>query len=155
MRGCGLALMMSPLLTAALNSVPQHEIPMASSFLNVSQNIGGAMGIAVMNTFVTNAVHVHAIRLGEALPVQSPSFMRLAGAVSDLVVRHSPGLLADTSTKSAFAASMVIQHRAQVLGFDNAFTLAGIVVLAAVPICLLLKPLPHHNGGAREAVSGA
>ncbi len=149
MRGCGLALMMSPLLTAALNSVPQIEIPMASSFLNVSQNIGGAMGIAVMNTFVTNSIHQHAVRLGEALPLQSQSFMRLAGNVSDMVVRQSHGVLVDVQTKAVFAAAMGIERRAQVLGFNNAFTLAGIIVLAAVPLCLLLKPLPHHHASWR------
>ena len=153
MRGCGLALMMSPLLTAALNSVPQIEIPMASSFLNVSQNVGGAIGIAAMNSFATHSVHVHAVRLGEVFPMQSQPFARFAGAVSGLVVRHSPGILATPQVKSAFVAATAIQHRAQVLGFDNAFAIGGLVVLAAVPFCLLLKPLPHHNRRAQEAVA--
>ena len=124
---------------------------MASSFLNVSQNVGGALGIAVMNNFVTHSVQTHAVRLGEAMPMQSQSFVRFAGAASELVVRHSPGVLVNAQTKTAFAAMKAIQHRSLVLGFNNAFTLAGIIVLAAVPLCFFLKPLPHHNGAARRA----
>jgi len=35
-------------------------------------------------------------------------------------------------------------QRAQVLGFDNGFVFAGLVLLAGIPLCLLLKPAAHH-----------
>ena len=35
-------------------AVPRAELAMASSFVNVSQNVGGSLGIALLNTFVTN-----------------------------------------------------------------------------------------------------
>ena len=73
-RGFGLALMMAPLQTAALNSVPRAEVATASAFLAVSQRVGGAFGIAVLNTYVTDAVHSHAVTLGAALPPQSLRF---------------------------------------------------------------------------------
>ena len=76
-RGVGLALMMAPLLAAALNSVPRHEMPMATSFLNVSQNVGGSLGIALLNNYVTNSIHTHAVRLGEAFPIRVFEFLPL------------------------------------------------------------------------------
>ena len=30
------------------------------------------------------------------------------------------------------------------LGFDNGFVLAGVILLAAIPLCFLLKPAAHH-----------
>jgi DHA2 family multidrug resistance protein len=157
-RGAGLALMMAPLMTAALNAVPRIEVPMASSFLNVFQNVGGALGIALLNTFVTNSIHIHAVRLGEVFPVESQRFgVRLGLRAMGLIFHHESGLVANPQNKIVFAASEGIARRAAVLGFENGFVLAGIILLAGIPLCLLLKPAAHHlqedekAGGAVEA----
>ena len=143
-RGVGLALMMAPLMAAALNAVPRHELPMASSFINVSQNVGGSLGIAWLNSYVTTAIHVHAVRLGEVFPMQSAGFFRLGLDTLSLEFRQAHGILATPQLKAAFAASRGILRRAQVLGFDNGFVLAGVVVLTGIPLCLLLLPSAHH-----------
>jgi DHA2 family multidrug resistance protein len=144
-RGAGLALLMAPLMAAALNAVPRNELPMASSFLNVSQNVGGSLGIAVLNNFVTNSIHTHAVRLGEAFPVESQGMdIRLGLRAMSLVFRHEPGLVANPQARIAFVAARGIARRAQVLGFENGFVLAGLILLAGIPLCLLLKPSAHH-----------
>jgi len=144
-RGAGLALMMAPLMAAALNAVPRHEVPMASSFLNVFQNVGGSLGIALLNTFVTNSIHIHAVRLGEVFPMESQRFdIRFGLRVMDLVFRHEPGLVANYQTKIAWTAAQGLARRAQVLGFENGFVLGGLILFSAVPLCLLLKPEAHH-----------
>jgi DHA2 family multidrug resistance protein len=154
-RGAGLALMMAPLMAAALNAVPPRELPMASSFLNVFQNVGGSLGIALLNTYVTNAIHRHAVRLGEAFPVASPRFdVRLGLRATGLIFHHEAGLVANPQNKVVFAASEAIGRRAQVLGFENGFVLAGAILLAGIPLCLLLKPAAHHLP-AVEAAEGA
>ena len=144
-RGVGLALMMAPLMTAALNAVPRLEVPMASSFLNVFQNVGGALGIALLNTFVTNSIHVHAVRLGEVFPVESQRFdIRMGLRTMGMVFHHEAGLVANPQNKVVFAASAGIARRAGVLGFENGSVLAGLILLAGIPLCLLLKPSAHH-----------
>ena len=144
-RGVGLALLMAPLVTAAINAVPRHQVPMASSFLNVSQNVGGSLGIAILNNFVTKSIHKHALRLGETFPVQGEAFHRFGAHASRLVVRHAHGILVTRSLKSMFAANQSIFRRAEALGFDNGFVLAGFILLAAVVLCLFLKPSAHHR----------
>lgn len=133
-RGLGLALMMTPLLTAALNAVPRDQVATASSFLNVAQRLGGAFGIALLNNYLTHASHMHAVRLGEQVGSQAEALHRLslqAGAVASAAGHGA-------QTLTLYAGQ--IMKRATVLGFDNAFMLAGIIVLAGVPLCLLLRP---------------
>ena len=155
-RGAGLALMMAPLMAAALNAVPRSELPMASSFLNVFQNIGGSLGIALLNTFVTDSIHRHAVRLGEAFPVESQRFdIRLGLRAMELIFRHEPGLMANPQNKVAFAAARGIARRAMVLGFNNGFVLAGLILLAGIPLCLLLKPAAHHRRDDEGAAGAA
>lgn len=150
-RGVGLAFMMAPLLAAALNSVPRHELPMASSFLNVAQNVGGSLGIALLNTYVTNSIHIHAVRLGEMLPPQSAEYFRFGLNAMKIAVRQAPGLLVTANAKTAFVAGQSMFHRAQVLGFANGFVFAGLVLLAGIPLCLMLIPASHHFRNKTEA----
>ena len=143
-RGVGLGLMMAPLLAAALNAVPRHELPMASSFLNVAQNLGGSLGIALLNNYVTNSIHTHSVRLGEVFPPQSAGYARFGLYASQTVFRQLHGTLATPIFKAIFATGESISRRAQVLGFENGFVLAGLILLAGMPLCLLLEPAAHH-----------
>ena len=143
-RGAGLAFMMAPLMAAALNSVPRHELPMASSFLNVFQNVGGSLGIALLNNFVTNSIHTHAVRLGERLPPQSADYARLGWDTAGVAVRQAHGLLVTAPLKAAFVSSQSLLQRAEVLGFDNGFVFGGLILLLGIPFCLLLQPAAHH-----------
>ena len=137
-RGAGLALMMAPLLTAAINSVPREQVATASSFLNVAQRVGGAFGIALLNTYVTDAVHVHGVRLGEKLGLATHGLHRLA-EVAARVQLDLPGLAATNQVKAAYLAVQSISQNAQVLAFDNGFVVAGCIILLGTPFCLFLE----------------
>jgi DHA2 family multidrug resistance protein len=150
-RGIGLALMMAPLTAAALNAVPRSALAMASSFVNVSQNVGGSLGIALLNTFVTNSIHRHAVRLGETFPPESAGFMRFGFAAIKMNFRHAQGILPSPQLKAAYGGAQALLRHAQVLGFNNGFVLAGLILLAAIPLCLLLQPSQHHVDAAEKA----
>jgi len=144
-RGVGLAFLVAPLIAAALNAVPRHELPMASSFLSVSQNVGGSLGIALLNSYLTDAIQRHMVRIGETFAMESQRFaIRFGYRVMPMIFRHEAGLVANPQTKVAYVAATAIAKRAQVLGYDNAFMLAGFIVLLGVPLALLLKPSAHH-----------
>ncbi len=137
-RGVGLAFMVAPLLTAALNAVPEKRMAMASSYLSVAQRVGASFGIALLNTYVTNSTHIHAVRIGELLPPQSDAFYRLSLKASSLVFHGEHGVL---PSKALILSARTILHHALVLGFDNGFVLAGMFLIAAIPLALLLQPL--------------
>ncbi len=140
-RGVGMAFMMAPLLTAALNAVPEERVAMASSYLSVAQRVGASFGIALLNTYVTNSAHIHAVRMGELLPAQSNAFYRLSLKSSSLIFRGAHGIL---PSKGLLLSTHTILHHAQVLGFDNGFVFAGMFLFAAIPLALLLKPYARH-----------
>ena len=159
-RGVGLAFMMAPMMTAAINAVPPHQIAMASSFLNVAQRLGGSFGIALLNTYVTNAVTRHTIRIGEQIGSCSDAFHRFSIHASDIVALHTRGVTIKdaaafnlltavnrhlhVSPTSEHARGLLqclspIMKKANVMGFDDGFVLGGIIVLIGVPLCALLK----------------
>jgi EmrB/QacA subfamily drug resistance transporter len=136
-RGVGLALMMAPLMTAAINAVPREQVATASSFLNVAQRVGGSFGIALLNTFVTNSVHVHAVRLG-SLVGNSPESLRQWAEVG-LNESHMKvqGLFMSAEMRAIASAAETVLDRANVMGFENGFFLAGCIILLSLPLCLL------------------
>lgn len=144
-RGVGLAFLVAPLIAAALNAVPRHELPMASSFLSISQNVGGALGIALLNSYVTDAIHTHLIHISEKLPYESTRFFsHFALKTIHVIFHHEPGLVANPLTKIMYLAGQAFARRAKVMGFDNGFMLAGLIMMLGVPLALLLTPSAHH-----------
>ncbi len=136
-RGVGLALMMAPLMTAAINAVPREQVATASSFLNVAQRVGGSFGIALLNTFVTNSVRVHAVRLGSLVGNSPESLRRWAEVGLNEGHMKVQGLLMSAEMKAMVSAAEAILDRANVMGFQNGFFLAGCIILLSVPLCLL------------------
>jgi MFS family permease len=52
--GIGIALVMSPMSTAAMNAVDQTKAGVASGILSMSRMIGGTLGVAVLGTFISH-----------------------------------------------------------------------------------------------------
>lgn len=50
--GIGIALVMSPMSTAAMNAVDQSKAGVASGILSMSRMVGGTLGVAVLGTFI-------------------------------------------------------------------------------------------------------
>jgi MFS family permease len=50
--GIGIALVMSPMSTAAMNAVDQTKAGVASGILSMSRMIGGVLGVAVLGAFI-------------------------------------------------------------------------------------------------------
>ncbi len=136
-RALGLGLMMAPLMTTAINSVPKNQIATASSFLNIAQSVGGAFGIAILNTFVTRLIHFHAVRIGEAAGTMPEIYARLSQKAASAISQQASGVASSGSALSNISG--LISLKANVLGFENGFVIAGIIVLASIPLSLVLK----------------
>ncbi len=143
-RGVGLALMMAPLMTAAINSVPPAQVATASSFLNVSQRVGGSFGIALLNTFVTDSVRFHAVRLGEIAGNQTESLRLWVEQGAKIKILGAHGYLVGNQLKGMSMAVKEIYLHANVLAFENGFVLAGAIILLGLPLCVFLED-PKKN----------
>jgi len=161
-RAVGFALQMAPLMTLGINSIPQDRIPMASSFMNVSFSIGGSFGITILNNYVTKSIHRHTALISAAICTQSAVFHHMTGHTAQtmakvaqggssgtaighlmtMVLRHVHDMPAIEQGSSMLMSMQMIVQKATVRGFEDGFVLGGIIVLACVPLCLMLKPDP-------------
>jgi EmrB/QacA subfamily drug resistance transporter len=65
--GVGLGFSFVPVSIAALAGVAPHEAGLASGLINTSQQIGGALGVAVLSTVSTTRTN-HLTKAGDSLP---------------------------------------------------------------------------------------
>ena len=57
--GAGLGTMILPLTVAATTGIPHHEAGLASGLMNMSRQIGGAVGLAVLVTIASSVTSRH------------------------------------------------------------------------------------------------
>jgi EmrB/QacA subfamily drug resistance transporter len=66
--GIGLGLSFVPITISATTGVARQDSGLASGLLNTTQQVGGALGLAILSTVATSRV-THAVKGGAALPV--------------------------------------------------------------------------------------
>ena len=67
LRGFGLMLAMVPINNLALGTMPPEKMKNASGLFNLTRNLGGAVGLALINTIMTDRIELHAQRLHESV----------------------------------------------------------------------------------------
>lgn len=132
LRGFAILLCIVPSVGMALNGVPPDELRYASGLFNLMRNLGGAIGIATVTTWLQDFGRIQGARFGEALSsantaILGPLAERISQTTSDAA--HAQAML---------AAEMVqfVTRQALTIAFQDVFFLmAALFVLA-----LLLVP---------------
>ncbi|MGO8671351.1 MAG: DHA2 family efflux MFS transporter permease subunit [Capsulimonadaceae bacterium] len=140
-RGAGLGCLFMPINVSVLTSVPREDVAQASALLNLSRQLGGSFGIAVLNTYVVNMEAFHRSRLSEHIAAANPLYQSRVQVLTHVLTGR--GLSLETAGKAAFAfMNESVNAQAATLAYDNAFLLLGVIMFVAAPTVLLLKRRP-------------
>ena len=66
-RGVGLMFAIIPVTNTALGTLPPERVKNASGLFNLMRNLGGAIGLAAINTWFNDRMDLHLQRLHEAI----------------------------------------------------------------------------------------
>jgi MFS family permease len=69
--GLGMGATMMPVFTAAMASLPGHDVARGSTLMNITQQISISIGTALFSVLLTNAYNDHADTVGPTLAVQN------------------------------------------------------------------------------------
>ena len=151
-RGVAIALLITPVMVTALNSVPKDQAGMASAMMNLTQQVAGSVGIGFLGAVLSHREVFHQGLAASSWSVLSPaSQAALAGVAGRL---HSLGLSRAESLKGA--AAIVAGHlfkAATVAAFEDAFLVGGVIVVAAMLPALLLPAQNIHRAGKPDSVA--
>ncbi len=114
--GAGVGLGLSPMTNASTTAVPLHQVGMSSGLLNLARNIGGAFGIAIFGTILSNAISSNVMN----------------------VSRHSH-IIGHTAAIMSEAARLVIL-KANMLAYGTVFEYAaGSLIIGGILALLFLR----------------
>ncbi|MEG4575393.1 DHA2 family efflux MFS transporter permease subunit [Microcoleus sp. N3A4] len=136
-RGATTVLMFLPLSLATLGSIPKEDVSAGSGFYNLTRQLGGSIGIAILTALLARREAFHrAILLAKLTPYDPETTERLS-ALTGLF--QSRGSDAATAQQQALAAlSQLVNTQAAVLSYADIFRFVGIVFLCSLPLLLFL-----------------
>jgi MFS transporter, DHA2 family, multidrug resistance protein len=149
-QGAGMGLLFVPLTTVAMDRISQRNMGPATSMFNLMRNIGGAAGIAVIQTVLARDRQEHVNVLGAHVSQYTPSAQLMFQNLRAAFVARGSDLA--TATERAHAALFgMVQKQAAMMAFLDGFKLLGLVFLLLTPLVFLMRKPQHHEGPAMMA----
>jgi len=148
-RAIGQALAFAPLSAVATAGIEAENAGSASALFNMMRNLGGAIGIAVLQTFLSKREQYHSNVVTQSVSMFEQATRTRIQALTQYFVNHGVLDLADASHRAVVAIGLIVQKQAFVLAFSDTFYLLGVTLIFAFMATLLLRKPGHlETGGA-------
>jgi DHA2 family multidrug resistance protein len=146
-RAVGQALAFAPLSAVATAGIEPENAGSASGLFNMMRNLGGAVGIAVLQTFLTKREQYHSNVLSQSVSLLEQATRTRIEALTQYFISHGVIDHADASRRAVVAVGHIVQKQAFILAFSDTFYLLGVVLVVALMAALLLKKPGHLEAG--------
>jgi DHA2 family multidrug resistance protein len=134
-RGASVMLCLLPSTALALSGFASAQIPTASGLFNLMRNLGGAIGLAMIDTVLEQRTPVHIASIVARLLAGDPSAALLVGLPTE---RFTGVPIGDVDQATRALVAPLVERAGLVAAFNDAWLLiGGLVVLS--PFLLLLR----------------
>jgi DHA2 family multidrug resistance protein len=132
LRGAAVMLCILPATRLALEGWGESDVADASALFNLMRNLGGAIGIAMIDTLMQSRTEDHAAAIGARLQAGDAAMARLVGLPTATFQGHDMGLV-DPITRAMIRP--LVERAALTQSLNEAwFLLAGLFVLALLAV---------------------
>ena len=146
LRGVAMMMCIAPVNQIALGTIAPERLKNASGLYNLMRNLGGAVGLAVINTLVKDRSFLHRVHLGESLNWARPEVLHYR----DTLAQAMSGTLGDAAAQMADMARIkaLVTQQALVLAYNDTLMVMAGCFLVALPLVPLLRRPRMGGGGA-------
>jgi DHA2 family multidrug resistance protein len=134
LRGIGMMLAIVPTNTIALGTLPPDRVKNASGLFNLTRNLGGAVGLAVINQVLNQRTDLHISRLQERVHWGNAT----ATETLDMFTQRMKGM-GDAGLMAMKQLSQIVHRQAVVMGYGDAFFMLTIFYFGLCLLVMLLK----------------
>jgi len=143
--GFGSGCVFVPLSTTTMVGLPNEAIGNASGLYNLLRNIGGSIGIAVVNTIVVRHQQLHRTELSHSVTGTNPVLQSQLQAVQHYLIAQ--GASASLALHRAYALiDKALGGQAALWSYVDDFRYMALVCFACLPIVFLLKKSVGKGG---------
>ncbi|NPD15534.1 DHA2 family efflux MFS transporter permease subunit [Xinfangfangia sp. D13-10-4-6] len=142
LRGISLMICMVPINNLALGTLPVAKMKGASALYNLMRNLGGAVGLALINTILTDRRALHSARLEEAVNWANPEALRQLEMMRQNLALN--GLNPDAALAQMQAQ---VTGQAAIMSFIDIFLLLTMLFVGLAVMALAMRPPARTGGG--------
>ncbi len=142
LRGIGMMFAMIPTNNIALGTLAPDRVKNASGLFNLTRNLGGAVGLAVINEVLNDRTDLHIVRLQERVTWGNAT----ATETLNMFTQRLQGM-GDAALMAMKQLSQIVHRQAQVMGYGDAFFMLTLFYLGLSLLVMLLKKPAALGGG--------
>jgi MFS transporter, DHA2 family, multidrug resistance protein len=130
-------------------AIPREKSNQISSMINFTRNIGGSIGIALLNTVLTRNVQVQRTYYSSRMQHGNPMFQGVVNGIAGNLESHGVG------TQSAMAqaygrVNMMLTQQASAVAYKEIVSYLAIAVLCLAPLVAIMKRPPKPQAGQKK-----
>lgn len=139
-RSFGSVLMFLPLSLTTLGPLPRKDVAGATALYNLTRQLGGSIGVALLATLLNNRQTFHRSVLIGHLSVTDPAVQnRVAALTAGFMQKGADVVVAKQQALAVLDGSTRVQS--SVMAFNDTFFVTAILIVATLPLIFLLgKP---------------
>jgi DHA2 family multidrug resistance protein len=136
MRGAGFVCTFVPLTGLALGTLPQSDMHNASGLFNLTRNLGGALGLAVVTTLINHQTWLHWEQLAESTRLSRAPVREALGNMQAML---QPALGSADQAGSIGMLAQQAQLQAATMTYGDMYRLLAYCILGAIVLLPLLQ----------------
>jgi DHA2 family multidrug resistance protein len=141
LQGLALGLVFVPLTVLAMNGIPKEKMGNATGLFNMMRNIGGGVGISIVETMLVRMGQQHTNLLVANFSPTSTAALGWVLGLKGLFAASGPAL----ADRQAYAALFgLVQRQAEMVALVRVFQYLGVLVLLLIPL-IFLTERPHKG----------
>lgn len=137
-RGAGLACLFVPITTLAVQGLAPKDMPQGIALNNMTRQVGGSFGIAIINNFVAQRFAVHHTDLISNIYNGNPQYMeRSQMLIQGLQSKLGPMINAQQQANQII--ELTIMKQSYMITYLDAFLFSACCIIVVIPLLLFIK----------------
>jgi MFS transporter, DHA2 family, multidrug resistance protein len=150
-QGAPIPFLFVPLISAAYVGLPGNKTNRASAMISVGRNIGGSIGISLVQALLARREQFHQARLVAGLQPLNPVYEHSIRSLTQMLTARGAAPAA-ASRMAVGTLYQIVERQADMMAFIDVFWVLAVFIVCMLPIVLLLKPASlGHSRGVRPA----
>jgi len=147
--GCGTGMVFVPLATLSMGTLRNEQIGNASGLFNLMRNVGGGIGISMVNTMVIRHTQIHRAMLAQNLAPANPAFQQAFDSARGLMRQTVGPVVADLRAYGLLQGTL--EQQAAAFSYVDVFRFLALACFVCSLIVLLMKRVRPKKGGPAMA----
>jgi DHA2 family multidrug resistance protein len=149
--GFGSGMVFVPLSTTAMGTIANEQMGNASGLYNLLRNVGGSVGISIVNTIVSRHEQLHRNELVHSLAPTNRLVDQRLSALHQLLTRTNAAGPALATSGAYKMLEHTLTAQARMWAYVDDFRYIALVCFACLPLVWLLKRAKPRKGAAAAA----